>query len=242
MPLRRPLLSRQRGVALLLLVVMGGIGGALLMMSVFRPQAAERRNEQQTHKRLADAREALIGFAARNGRLPRPARSALDGRENPQPCDTVNSCSGFIPWVTLGIEGADSWGKLLRYAVTPSFTVVPIDAITVGGDKTVSGRDGQGKLFYLVGQPGCPVYVQCAPAVLYSSGKNNPGTSVLGIALPSPVDNNLDERQNDIASSDFISRPRGDAADAPGGEFDDLVTWVPVQKLYSSMRAAHTLK
>lgn len=242
MRFRTPLLSRQRGAALLLLVALGGLGGALLLMKSFRPSHNEMLREQQTRQKLAAAREALIGYATQYGRLPRPARSALDGTESPLPCETDQDCSGFIPWVTLGIDGADGWGKLLRYSVTPSFTVIPIQAMIVGGNKTIRNRDNKGNFFYQIGQAGCPLAIECPPAVLYSSGKNNPGTSIQGKRLLNLVESNIDERQNDIASNDFISRSYSAEPTTPGGEFDDLVTWVPLQQLYSRMRAARTLK
>lgn len=232
---------RQRGAALLILLAMLSIGGAMLLMSAPWSQSADRLHEKQTQQRLAEAREALIGFATQHGRLPRPARSALDGTENPVPCATAQGCNGFLPWVTLGIEGADGWGRLLRYSVTPVFTTAPIRAVTTGGDKTISTRDSRGLMYYLVGQAECPIYVQCAPAILYSSGKNAPGTSTLGISQLSPANSNLDEQYNAAAISNFISRQLTTAPEAPGGEFDDVVTWVPIQTLYDRMRAAHRL-
>ncbi|MTV40529.1 hypothetical protein [Duganella radicis] len=239
---RPSLFSRQRGAALLLLMALGGLGAALLLMSAFQPGSGERANEQQTYKRLAEAREALIGYAAQHGRLPRPATSALDGRERPQQCDSGASCTGFIPWVTLGIEGADSWGKMLRYSVTPAFTVIPIQAMFVGGDKIIVTRDNKGQPFYRVGREGCALFVQCPPAVIFSSGKSNPGVSVYGTALLNPSSTNLDERQNDTATNKFMSRARNTDPALPGGEFDDLVTFVPTQLLYARMRRAQVLK
>ena len=72
---------RQRGAALLLLLLLLGLGAAALLMGAFgRPDPGPR--ERATLAALAGAREALLGYAARTGRLPRPAASALDGRES----------------------------------------------------------------------------------------------------------------------------------------------------------------
>jgi len=237
----RPSLPRQRGVVLImLLMVLIGVG-SMLLIAWFRPTTNDRVLEEKTLKRLTAAREALIGFATQHGRLPRPARSALDGREIENPCTSTASCSGFLPWITLGIEGADSWGRILRYSVTPSFTFAPIQAATVGGDKIVLTRDSQGILQYLVGREACPLYAKCSPVVLYSSGKNNFETSVSSKSMNNLNSTNIDEQENQKALNRFISRSRIDNSIAIGGEFDDLVAWIPVQQLYARMRAAHVL-
>jgi hypothetical protein len=239
MSLRPPPSSRQRGAALLMLVALAGIGSAALLMQAYKPGADDLRQELQTQQILGEAREALLGYAALHGRLPRPATSALDGAEDPQPCDSADSCNGFIPWVTLGIRGYDSWGKLLRYSVTPAFTNTSIRQLTTG-DKVVIGRATNGLPTYIVGQAQCELYAQCAPAVLYSSGKYNLGTSVLGIHQASVATTNVDERQNDATPTYFISRARNNNAGVAGGEFDDMVTWVPIQQLQARLRATRS--
>lgn len=219
-----------------MLVVLAGIGSAALLMQAYKPGADDLRQERETQVVLGEAREALLGYVAQHGRLPRPATSPQDGVENPQPCDSAESCNGFIPWVTLGIRGYDSWGKLLRYSVTPVFTSTGIGTLTTG-DKVVIGRATNGLPTYIVGQAQCELYAQCAPAVLYSSGKYNLGTSVLGVHQASVVTNNVDERQNDATPTYFISRTRSSDSATAGGEFDDMVTWVPIQQLQARLRA-----
>ncbi|TFW21830.1 hypothetical protein E4L98_12915 [Duganella callida] len=233
---RPPFPPRQRGAALLLLVAVLGMAGAALLMSAYRPAGDDLRHEQRTQRQLAAAREALLGYAAQYGRLPRPAASAIDGTESAQPCERADSCSGFIPWVTLGIEGTDSWGKLLRYSVTPAFTAAPILPLTPG-DRQVLGRNRRGEYIELAGRRPCELYAQCPPAVIYSSGKNNLGTSSQGVAQAAGVGTDLDERSNDVAVSQFISRARSDDPRSAGGEFDDLVVWLPIQQVNARLRA-----
>lgn len=222
-----------------MLLAVVGIGAAALLMSAFKQDGDGRNQQQQTLRQLGEARDALLGYAATHGRLPRPATSALDGTETPRPCDTTDSCNGFIPWVTLGINGADSWGKLLRYSVTPAFTRAPVGPLT-SGDKVVIGRASNGLPIYLAGLARCELYAQCPPAVIYSSGKYNLGTSTLGIHQGSATDSNVDERQNDTTASYFISRPQSTDKQVPGGEFDDLVTWVPIGQFNARLRATYT--
>ena len=230
---------RQRGAALLLLLLLLGLGAAALLMGAFgRPDPGPR--ERATLAALAGAREALLGYAARTGRLPRPAASALDGRESARPCATGADCAGFLPWVTLGVDGTDSWGHLLRYSVAPDFTGATVPAAQALADKRVLTRRG-GALAPAAGQDGCTVASPCAAAVIFSSGARRLGTAATGIAAADRGDDNADERRNDAAGSDFVGRAASEAG-APGGAFDDLVLPLPAPLLYRRMGAAGTLR
>lgn len=234
-------IDRQRGAALLLLLAVASVGFAALLISAFARSDVERIRERRTMAVLAQASDALLGFAGTHGRLPRPAQSATDGRESDTPCGDEAACSGFLPWVTLGIDGADSWGKRLRYSVSPAYTVAPLQRLTAVATKRVLTRDAAGELRYEVGYPTCLIYAQCAPAVVYSQGRNNLGTSVAGLPQANTARGNEDEVDNDLATTDFIRRPASADAAAPGGVFDDMVFAVPLAALYDRMEAAHTL-
>ncbi len=238
--LRRPA-TRQRGAALLLLLVVGSVAAASLLISAFSRSNVEQIRERRTVATLGRATDALVGFAATHGRLPRPAVSAIDGRERAQPCAGEEDCSGFLPWVDLGVEGVDSWGKVLRYAVTPGFTVPPIQRVSAIANKRVQARDGRGLLFYTVGQDRCELAAQCAPAVVLSQGRRNLGTHANGLQLANGAVANLDEVGNDTASIGFIGRAASDDPRLPGGEFDDLLAVVPLQTMYELMARARTL-
>lgn len=234
---------RQRGAALLLLLAMTSVGAAGLLISALSRDGAQQQQRRTllTLARMAQAREALVGYAAANGRLPRPAVSATDGNESPTQCVSEQDCTGFLPWVTLGVDGADAWGKLLRYSVTPVYTRSPVQRISAIATKTVQGRDASGESYYLAGQSSCDPGAQCAPLVLLSHGRGNFGTSALGVAQANTGRGNLDERQNAEASLHFIDRAANADPAAPGGEFDDLVLTVPLSYLYKQMTAAHRL-
>jgi type II secretory pathway pseudopilin PulG len=232
---------RERGAALLLLVALMGVGAASLLITAFSRGDREARHNRQTLARLAAASDALVGYATAQGRLPRPAVSATDGRERSEACTSEDSCTGFLPWVTLGVEGADAWGKRLRYSVTPAYTVAPVLRISTVATKTVQTRFGSGALAYLVGQASCELGAQCAPLVVLSQGRENFGSSVLGIVQPNTASGNVDEQLNDQASVHFVSRPATTDATVPGGVFDDLVTFVPLDFLYKQMGAARKL-
>lgn len=233
--------GRQRGAALLLLLAVASVGFAAVLIGAFGRSGVERLREERTLARLTLATDALVGFAAVNGRLPRPAISATDGRESPQPCADEAACSGFLPWVTLAVEGADSWGKRLRYSVTPQYTVAPVQRLAAVPTKRVQTRDGDGELRYTVGQAQCVLAVECAPAVVYSQGRANLGTSVAGLAQANGASGNLDEIGNDGATTGFIQRPASADPRAAGGPFDDLLVVLPLATLYERMAAARML-
>lgn len=232
----------QHGAALLMLLMMLSMAAAALLIHGFN-ESTEARRRRETLAALAQAREALLGYALVHGRLPRPALSALDGTEKSQSCASAADCTGFVPWVTLNISGIDSWGKLLRYSVTPAFTEAPLRQNLAIADKRVVGRQPNGALYFVAGHAICGLQRQCVPAVLFSSARHNPGVSISGLVQLSDGDGNSDEIFNYSAVNDFIQRPatRPGAADAPGGEFDDLVLWLPLTALYQRMGVSGVL-
>jgi hypothetical protein len=233
--------ARERGAALLVLLAVASLAFASVLIGAFSRSGIDGLREQRTLARLADASEALVGYAATHGRLPRPAASALDGREREQSCSDEASCTGFLPWVTLGVDGSDSWGKLLRYSVTPRYTVLPVPRISTVATKRVLTRNGAGEVHYIVGQGECTLAAQCAPAVVFSQGRDAVGTSVAGLRQANPAPGNEDEQLNDEGDIEFFRRARSEAPLAPGGRFDDLLVAIPLQTLYERMAAARTL-
>ena len=231
----------QRGAALLILVAMLGLGASALLMGAFQPESSEARRQRETMATLAQAREALLGYALQHGRLPRPATSADNGLETAQACgNNAATCTGFLPWVTLGIPATDSWGKLLRYSVTPVFTEAPLHQNTALADKRLIGRNEWNQPYILAGHNQCDLQHQCVPAVIFSSGKHNPGVAVNGIVQLSEDASNVDEIYNFSALNDFIQRRQAPPG-APGGEFDDLVLSLPLVTLYQRMGVAGKL-
>ena len=78
-----PSRQRQSGftiveIAIVLLVVGLMIGGLVAPLS----SQLEQRRVGETVRAMDEAKEALMGYALRNGYLPCPAISAADGRED----------------------------------------------------------------------------------------------------------------------------------------------------------------
>src|ERR1035437_4340677 len=112
-------------LAIVLVIVALILGTGLTLLSAQQ----EQRRIEDTNARLSDAREALIGFAIANGRLPCPASATSNGVESYVGVVGGSSCTnfynGFLPAATLGLTPADSqgyainaWSNRIRYAVT----------------------------------------------------------------------------------------------------------------------------
>jgi type II secretory pathway pseudopilin PulG len=218
---------------------------ALLLSSLLSPLSAQidQRNYNETQQQISEIREALIGFAVVNGRLPRPATSATNGAENPAICGSEALCTGFIPWSTLGVKKTDAWNKIIQYSVSPAYAD-SLFALNTLGSKKVQTRDGAGNATYLIGANACSVASPCAPAVIYSAGKNNFGFADDGTPLPNESANNADEVANAGVALPppppvFFSRDRYTVP--VGGEFDDIVVWIPPYLLFNRMVSAGKL-
>lgn len=132
---------RQRGFTLAELAIAFFIIG-LLLAGAFMPLSSqvEVRNIADTKRTMDQIREALIGYAQANGRLPCPARGATAtgstdsttwssyslsfsaGTEQYHP--TSKKCLtalGVVPWSTLGLTETDAWGRRFTYRVSPAF-------------------------------------------------------------------------------------------------------------------------
>src|SRR4051812_4133421 len=100
----------------------------LLLGSVLAPLAAqiEQRHASDTQKYLDEIKEALIGFAVANDRLPCPASVTSAGAESPAGGGAcTNNYNGFVPAVTLGLSmvdnqgfAVDPWGNRHPHALT----------------------------------------------------------------------------------------------------------------------------
>jgi hypothetical protein len=125
----------------------------------------------------------------------------------------------------------------VRYSVTPAFANSQfLFTLGTARDITVASRDAQGRLAAATG-------LADIPAVVMSHGRNGFGAvSDLGVPVAATVAGNADERINTgAAGTAFVSRVPADNPAAPGGQFDDLVTWVSPNVLFNRMVAAGTL-
>jgi prepilin-type N-terminal cleavage/methylation domain-containing protein len=232
-------MTHARGFSLVEMAVVLVIVG-LMLGGLLAPLSAqiEQRRVTDTQKGLEDAREALAGFALRNGYLPCPAVSASNGLEDRSGPNCSNGKrQGLLPWATLGVAKLDSWGRIYRYSVTPAFS----DSVRRFGlrsprDITVGTRDAQGNLV-------AATAIGDIPAVVLSHGKNGAGAlSDTGIPIAAGVAGNIDERTNAGETGiAFVTRVPADSGAVAGGPYDDLVTWLSPNVLFNRMVAAGVL-
>ncbi|MEO8004277.1 MAG: prepilin-type N-terminal cleavage/methylation domain-containing protein [Betaproteobacteria bacterium] len=203
----------------IVLFVLALLGGAILV-----PLGAqvEQRQYDETTRSMNDVRDALLGFAVVNKRLPCP--TAIDDSPTADGLERLTgsactSAQGYLPWTTLGGGAIDAWGQHLLYRVTPAFANSGTP-ITLSSTPLLSICQAVGV--------GCPSTANVV-AVVLSKGKNQ-GTCPGGCP---------DEVANLNYGPAFVSRVRSQ----PGGgnEFDDVVVWVPATTLFSRMIAANLL-
>lgn len=224
-------------IAIVLAIVGLLLGGLLVPLSA---QVDSQRNGE-TVKALNDIREALVGFALANGRLPCPADptvasgTAGAGVERAT-CNTGSNMHGAVPWTTLGVPETDAWGRRYTYRVASAFAD-PIASATYGAGCTPTTTPTQSS--FALCSPGDITVTDGAvniatsiPAVIVSHGKNglgaytSPGTQIAGATG--------DELGNADADASFVSH-----AFTP--TFDDQLIWISTSILMSRMVAAQKL-
>lgn len=238
----------EMAVVLILLTLIAG--GALIPLNA----QIEQRQQTETGKTLEQIKEALIGFAIANDRLPCPASAISNGVEDPPGGGSCsNAYNGFVPAVTLGLShtdaqgyALDAWSNRIRYAVAKSNS----NAFTTTNGMQNTGMATLSSELRVcassVGNtPNSPPQTSCGtalaltataqnavPAIIFSQGRNWATGGISG-----------DEASNLNVDAVFISHtptPSNFPA-AQGGEFDDIVTWLSPNILYNRMVAAGRL-
>ncbi len=218
-------------LAIVLVIVGLLIGGMLVPLSTQR----DIQSANETNRQLAETKEALLGFAAVNCRLPCPAsptiatgaaNAGVEYASNATGCNT--SAEGVLPWATLGIPETDSWGRRLTYRVTPDFA----KTATCAGGNAAFQLDTNGNISVLATSGGASVATQL-PVVLMSHGRNGfgaylPGGNQLG-ASP-----DADEQENTDSDASFVSKTHTPT-------FDDIVDWLSPNILKNRMISAARL-
>jgi prepilin-type N-terminal cleavage/methylation domain-containing protein len=227
-------------LALVLLVIAILAGGLALPLAA----QVERKRTEESRRRLDEARDVLLAFAATHGRLPCPASEASRGDESfDAGGDASNGrCAhftdGFLPAAALGLAPLDADGFLrdawdtranrVRYAVYGGSVNAVAQALTrTDGMQaaTLPAIGAQSHYLFVcanavgAGPAGCgPAANQLtrrAAFVLLSAGANAPATPAPG----------SDEARNLAGDGTFVAH---EASSDPAHPFDDLLTWVPV--------------
>ncbi|MFQ5659988.1 MAG: type II secretion system protein [Gammaproteobacteria bacterium] len=216
-------------LAMVLFIVSLLLGGLLVPLAT----QVEGRNRQLAQRKLDDIKEALIGFAIINGRLPCPTTQtdpadAAYGSEDAA-CNVTVTTEGFLPWKTLGVSAYDQWGVTRvssadpwngywRYRVDRNFSL-PFNLGT-GTIDNLTVQDSQNNT--LTSTTERPI------AIVYSTGAN---------------------QTQDGQNSSYEQNPSGNATGTvpngyplyQGGEannvtvFDDITIWLTRPLLFNRM-------
>lgn len=217
------------------LAILGLLLGALL--KPLRGQV-ETGQYQEAERALDEIREAIIGFALANGRLPCPADgtvvsgtagAGLEARTTGTPPFSCTAANGVVPWAALGLPELDPWGRRYTYRVTTSFAADP----PVGGYASF-GLTSTGTI-QIYGNTSFTVdAARNVPVIFLSHGRNGlRAWRPDGTRITTPAATGA-ELENNGGDDNFAIEPQGDA-------FDDVVRWIPGDLLKNRMVTAGRL-
>lgn len=127
--------GKQHGAVLMIMLVIMIIGIAALLVNALNSISLKNARQQNTAAALAQAKEALIGFAITygdthsgkvSGYLPCPDQNGtagVNGEGSSETCGSQNvSAIGRLPWATLDLPALrDGDGECLWYAVSGAY-------------------------------------------------------------------------------------------------------------------------
>jgi prepilin-type N-terminal cleavage/methylation domain-containing protein len=262
-----PAARRGRGFSLIELAI-GLVIVAVLLSSLLVPLVTQvdQRRTAEAQRLLEDARNALIGFAAANGRLPCPAVNASNGAESPAGGGACTSWVGFLPAATLGLTPVDPQGfqtdpfgnqsNRLRYAVSDANIGSTVDTFTTTSTATTGMRGAtMASIAASTGllrvcstasssatscSAGVPLANGTAIAVVYSIGKNGilytEGTAGDCLA-PGATCAGISADETENVDMDRVFVSRPPSETA-GAEFDDMLVWISPSMLFGRLIAA----
>ncbi len=160
--------SQQGAILLVFLFLLFAIG-TTIALSTLNGARGRLEKERKTQIALAQARDALIAFAATYkslpGRLPCPEDTTLIGTPNEGNaqnfCSNSSTVIGRLPWRSLGLEHLlDGDSEPLWYVRSPGFNSAPINSDTPGQIQI----DGvSNSAVALIISPGAPLTGQSRP-------------------------------------------------------------------------------
>ena len=259
---------KQQGFSLvemaIVLVILGFVLGALLLpLRAQREQAAQI----QTNNTLDNAKQALLGYAQQQGRLPCPAVALSNGIESQTPTGsgTCTTQLGYLPASTLGVQptdangfALDAWNNRIMYAVAQNSTT-NAPANTATPDYTTNNStDGMNVVGIANLTPElhvCTTSIDTTSITATNCPNNVSGkedyliqNAVVVIysqgSTGSLASGGSDEDVNPkipTASKKVFVYHDISTSSAPNGEFDHLVIWISPYVLYNAMIQAGQL-
>lgn len=240
---------------------------ALLLGGLLMPLSAQRDGEaiRGTEKYLVDIRDALLGFALANGRLPCPASSSSLGRESfctsasgacvattPDITPAVlahgvcsNPYDGFVPGVTLGLSTIDDQGYALDGWLAGTSSRIHY-AVTTANSSAFTQTAGMRTTTITTLIPDLKVCNAGANVTTPTCAANTFLASDAVAVIYSLGKNgatggtSTDESQNPNPNTGVAADPVFVKA-TPSADFDDLIIWLSKNTLYNRMIAAGQL-
>lgn len=231
-----------------------------LLMTGLVPTISSQIAQQKTsdtRNKLDEIRNALLGFAVINGRLPYPSCGTLPANTtyagieitpaSAALCTSSANDIATLPWATLGVAETDAWGRRYSYRVKSTFADTtegssascPTSSgisfqICSTGDIVIkessSGSNIASNLPLVVvshGINGCGAYLPTGSKVAIAKG-NSSGTNC------NNAGDDQFENSDVVANVNFVSH-------VPSSNFDDLVIWISSNALTSRMVTAGRL-
>ena len=195
------------------LLVIGLLMGTLILPVTGQFNA---RAIDETVKTMENIKEALIGYAMTNNKLPCPAAVVSNPAVNDLGTSQSTLCGqeGFLPWAELGIgKVTDAWGFPIRYRVDNAYTTaIPTD-LKASSNISVSRDTGSGNVNLVSAEPD--------------------GTSKIIVLLLSYGNDHTPNGTNTDGDTNYISN------EYMNGSFDDIVMWLPKTTLLARLAAAN---
>jgi type II secretory pathway pseudopilin PulG len=233
---------------------------AIMLTTLALPLAAQvqlRRQAELRHQ-LGEARDALLGFAAAQGRLPCPATATSNGAEafaagaDASTGECASFYGGYLPAASLGLMPLDAEGfqrdpwetpsNRMRYAVyggEATNGIVNALTRTDGLQAATLAGVGNAAHFLFVCSSGAEANSSgCGPATRQLTRRAAFVVFSLGPNAPSAPASGSDEARNLDGDAVFVSR---EASLVPGNAFDDTLLWVPVHLLTHRLLVAGRL-
>ena len=250
---------RDAGFSLIELAI-GLVIVATLLSSLLVPLVTQldQKRTAETQRLLEQAREALIGFAAANNRLPCPATGAtgnesfaVGGTATTGACLVTPGTTGFLPGATLGLSPLDAQGfyvdafasdrNRIRYAVsnqTISTVTNPFTRINGMKNATMIAIAASSNLLFVCSAT--PAASNCGTATALANGTAiavvfSPGKNAI-LNAPS-----ADELENTDTDNVFVSRTYSDRTGGTSTVFDDQMLWLSPAPLFSRLLSAGAL-
>jgi hypothetical protein len=212
------LLKPQRGATLMIMLIILTLGITTFLLSSLNPLPQRMAKEQISRLALAQAKEALIGYAASyadsypgevHGYLPCPdegQNNSQDGTAN-SPCGARDvSRLGKLPWRTLGLPPLkDGEGECLWYAVSGSSKNSPktqmmneetrglFEVIAADGSHFIAGSTPENRAVAIIFSPGKAQNSQNHASLTknFSCGGNNIASNYLDSDTLHLIDNSV---------------------------------------------------